>query len=121
MSKQILFPAIVESVASRKDKTLSIKIGSNELSPDKAAMIMSMNQEAIYVYLKANEIQDNETDMVDGLEAELYDNKKSQSKRLRAVLFLNWKQENKGFKDFKDYYKNETEKIIEHFKGKLDA
>lgn len=37
MTKQILFPAIVESVASRKDKTLSIKIGSNELPPDRAS------------------------------------------------------------------------------------
>lgn len=118
--KKILFPAIIESVSSRKDKTLSIKLGSNELSPDKAAVVMSMNQEAIYCYLKANEIQDDEKGMVDGLEADLYDNKKSQSKRIRSVLFLNWKQKNEGFNDFKDYYKNKTERYIEFLKSKLE-
>lgn len=120
MTKQILFPAIVESVASRKDKTLSIKLGSNELTPDKAAMVMSMNQEACYVYLKANEIQNDETEMIDGLEADLYDNKKSQSKRIRDVLWLNWRQNNEGFPDFKDYYRHKTEQIITHYKSKLE-
>lgn len=118
--KQLLFPAIIESVSSRKDKTLSIKLGSNELGPEKAAVIMSMNQEAVFCYIKANEIQDDEQEMVNGLETDLYDSQKSQSKRIRSVLFLLWKKDNEGFTEFKDYYKNKTEKYIDFIKSKLD-
>lgn len=120
LMKKLLFPAIIESVSSRKDKTLAIKVGSNEMSPDKAALIMSMNQEAVFVYIKANDIQDDETKMVDGLEADLYDSQKSQSKRIRSVLYLLWKKENEGFEEFKSYYKNKTEKYIDFIKSKLD-
>ncbi len=43
----------------------------------------------------------------------------TQSKRLRNVLFLLWKQEPEGFSVFEFYYQAKTEIIIQHFKSKL--
>ncbi len=51
------------------------------------------------------------------MELDLYDEPKSQS-TLRNVLFKIWKQTEKG--EFKEFYKHETERIIQHYKNKLD-
>lgn len=39
---------------------------------------------------------------------------------LMDALLLNFEQNNKGFLDFKEYYKHEMEVIIDHYKKKLD-
>ncbi len=57
---------------------------------------------------------------LDKIDLDLYDNKKTQSQRLRSVLFLNWQKDNKGFSEFKEYYVMQMNTIIEHFKGKLE-
>lgn len=44
---------------------------------------------------------------------------KSQSVRMRNVLFLLWKQSPEGL-DFDQYYKKHTEKIIDWLKGKIN-
>ena len=46
---------------------------------------------------------------LDSIELDLYDKKKTQSQRLRAVLYKLYKQEG-GEGEFKDYYKVKTEK-----------
>ena len=46
--------------------------------------------------------------------------KKSQSTRLRAVFFRLWQQNSEGFEDADEYYKDKMEKLIDHYKGKLD-
>ena len=57
---------------------------------------------------------------LEALEADaIEDHRKTQSQRLRAVLFLNWKYDSKGYKTFAMYYDSEMERIIEHFKKKL--
>jgi len=45
---------------------------------------------------------------------------KSQSARLRHVLFRLWEQEPQGFDNSEDYYQAQMERIITHFKSKLD-
>jgi len=47
------------------------------------------------------------------------DKTKTPSKRLRAVLFLMWKQLGE-VGDFETYYRVQVEKVIEHLKAKLD-
>jgi DNA-directed RNA polymerase specialized sigma subunit len=56
-------------------------------------------------------------------ENDLYDNHKTPSQRLRGVLWYNCQQKlNKEptKQEFADYYKTEMEKIIQHYKDKLD-
>ena len=45
---------------------------------------------------------------------------KSKGQRLRAVLYRNWEQNNEGCDTFTLYYESHMEKIIRHFKDKLD-
>ena len=44
---------------------------------------------------------------------------KTQGQRIRNVLYILFTQDNEGFTDFDSYYKNKTEKYINHLKTKI--
>jgi len=72
------------------------------------------------MYFKGQDkISKSEVQELDKIDLDLYDQKKTQSQRLRDVLFILWNKDNKGYKVFKDYYAMETNRIIEHYKTKL--
>lgn len=104
----------------RKDKSLTIRFETGEKSPEDVMQIHSMMD--VYGYLLfsgQDRLTKEEVEKIDNLDTDLYDNPKTQSQRLRNVLYLNWKQEREGHEDFKEYYKSKTDVIIEHFKNKL--
>lgn len=39
--------------------------------------------------------------------------KKSQSQKIRAILYRLWEQDNEGIEFFEDYYNNKTQKYID--------
>jgi hypothetical protein len=48
-----------------------------------------------------------------------YENIKTPSQRLRAILFVNYQQNPEGFQSFPNYYQSKMDQICEHFKNKL--
>ena len=71
------------------------------------------------LYFRGEEqMNKEEIEELDAVELDLYDEPKSQSQRLRNVLYKVWKRTEQG--EFKEFYKAETEKIINHYKNKLD-
>jgi glycine betaine/choline ABC-type transport system substrate-binding protein len=116
----IIIPAILESLVSRKDKSFRLTFGTNELTPDKVGSLASINQKFCFLAIKDQEFDNAETLMIDSIDVDLYDDKsKTQSQRIRSVLFVNFQQNNDGYKEFKEYYRFKTEQIIEHYKSKL--
>jgi|SRR5689334_20261490 len=116
--KFLAVPAIIERVSTRKDRTVSVTIGSNEISPSDMAQLMSMNQKLGYVCFKPEEFTQQELNIIDLLKTDEAIGK-SPSQRLRGVLFRCWEQDNKGHKEFSVYYAAEMEKITNHYKDKL--
>ncbi len=116
----ILLPGQIESIASRKDKTVKLTIGTQELSPQQAAEIFSLNQSFCYFAVKPENFTKDESDAIENLKTEL-DTAKTPSQRLRSVLYMNYLQDPKGYSDFGNFYLAEIEKIIDHFKRKLES
>lgn len=108
---------LFENITTRKDRSVKLVIGTQELSPAEAGQLFTFMNQLTSVYLCAAAIDNREIEQIDKLEPEL--NNRTQSQRIRAVLFLNWQQQNEGFKDFDSYYRAKTEKYIEHLKSKL--
>lgn len=81
--------------------------------------LFNLNQQFCYLGLKKEPFQKEETDLLDSLKTDL-DNLKTPSQRLRAILFRNFEQDSKGYKDFGTYYMAEMDRICEHYKTKLD-
>ena len=115
----ILLPAQIESITTRKDKTIRLTIGTQELTPSDAAKVFYLNQQFCYMVIKPEPFTKEETESVNSLKADL-SNAKTPSQRLRGILYLNYQQDSKGFQDFTTYYASEIEKICEHYKNKLD-
>ena len=58
--------------------------------------------------------------MLDGLKSDFDDKTKSKAQRLRAVLFKYWEHGHQGYDEFNYFYDHLMEKIITHYKDKLD-
>ena len=110
----LLIPATIEGVSTRKDRTIRIIIGTQELTPEQAAGLMGFQNTLIAAYF-APKIDRDEMKLIDDLDPELAG--KSQSERIRNVLYLLFKQDDEGFKEFNDYYHNKTEKYLTKLKS----
>lgn len=116
----LLTSAQLDNYSNRKDKSVTIRFITGEKTPKEVADLHSLIDSYGYLYFKPEEkLTDSEIKELDSLETDLYDNPKTQSQRLRNVLYKNYELNNNGFNDFKEFYKNETEKIIQHYKSKL--
>jgi hypothetical protein len=117
--KGILLPAYVENISTRKDKSVKIVLSTQELTPAQAGEIFNLMNSLVIAYLSVKDINSDELDQVDKIDPEL--GGKTQGQRIRNTLYVLYEKNNEGFKDFNSFYKNKTEKIIEHLKTKIDA
>lgn len=114
--KNISTTAVLEGVRSRKDGSLGLSVSTPELTPQEKALFMELQGINLELTIKPLDekvkVEDYKIDK--DLES------KSQSQRIRSVLFILWKQDPEGM-EFEDYYKRRTEKIIEWLKSKIDS
>lgn len=115
-----LIPGYVAGMSSRKDRTWRITIETQELTPDAAGEIMQLMNKYGCMAFKEAEFQEDEETALDEIDMDLGGGGKSPSQRLRNVFFILFKQNNKGYKSFKDYYANCMENVIDFYKGKID-
>lgn len=117
----LLIPAQIEKIATRKDKTWSITIGTQELTPDKARDLAMLNQSFVYVAIKTEEFRQAEEELLNNITCDVeLSMLKTPSQRLRAVFYKLFSQDNKGYSGFQSYYEGEMEKLIDHFKSKIE-
>ena len=113
----LLIPVIVESIKSLKDGSVSVNIHTQELSPGKAAELFALRNMVCYSYFSSRQIENSEKSIINSMEPELKG--KTPGQRLRAVMYLKYKQDAEGYKDSDSYYIGKMEAIIEHYKGDL--
>ena len=115
-------PSAISKVSTMADGGLRLQVDTQELTaPDKAELMGLHNQIGWFVFSPNSiQVEDIPTEAVET-------DQKTPSQRLRAVLFIYWKkqQENNGQrftsdKDFDYYYSKTLEKLIEHYKQKID-
>jgi len=116
----IILPAILESFRSLKDRSYKIVFETNELSPEQTAGISTALMQAGFLAFKSDEFKQAEKEMIDKLETDFEDQKKTPGQRLRAVLYVAWSQRGEGFETFTQYYDSKMDKFINFIKEKLD-
>ena len=116
----LIIPSILSTFTSLKDKTLKLVFETNEVTPEQMTNIAKNLQQFGYLAFKTESFKQAETDDLKSLDTTYQSKGKSNSQRLRSVLYLMFEQNNKGYKSFNEYYDSEMNKIIEHFKNKLD-
>jgi hypothetical protein len=116
MSKANIFsaPAILTRIAYLKDGGLSLGFATQELSDQDKIIASRFHQKFGHVLFAENEFKEEDIPKGDAT-----DESKSPSQRLRAVLFIAWRQEG-GLGDFEYYYRQQMEKFISSVKNRLD-
>ena len=113
-------PAIISGVSTRVDGGLGIRITTNEIPEELRNEIFDLNQKFGWFAFKEDKSFDDK-DMPK--EPSNYEDK-SPSKRLRAILFVLWKEKQKKGDDVEDdfevYYRKQINRIIETIKEKLE-
>lgn len=120
MNLKVFHAAILDGYQRRKDKSVSIRFVTQELTTNEVAEIdRCLDTFGVLYYRGDGELNKEEIAELDALELDLYDQPKTQSQRMRNIMYkVFMEQGDKG--DFKEYYKRETEKIIQHYKNKLE-
>ena len=116
----IVIPAQLEGVRTRKDRTLHIGFGTQELEPAKAGAVMALSQQLCYLAIKPEPFSAAESTLIDNLKADIELNAKTPAQRLRGVLYRLWEQQGVS-EDFPVFYEREMHRIIKHYKTKLDG
>lgn len=113
----ILLSTIIDKISTLKDGSLKITLESQELNSAEMAVLFELRNKQVYTAFKETPIKSDEIDVKEPLTE--FKNDKSQSQRLRAVLFCYW-QQNKPTKEFDTFYKQKTEEFINLIKDKLN-
>ena len=116
---KIVLESVVESIASRVDGTVTIKIATQELDSSKAGELFSLRGKFVKTLISDSNISSLEEEMMDATQITAVKKNKTESQRLRAVLYRFWEQTG-GEMDAELFYKTEMNKIIEHYKSKLN-
>ena len=121
MAKLVL-PVSVETIATRHDGSVKIVMGTYELNTQSAVKLFDLRKSEALMYLSSDNISQEELDALDGfkLDAEKTDGK-TPSQRLRAVLYVYWKQHKQKDIEFDIFYLKYMNRTIEKIKDKLDA
>lgn len=117
MADRFAIEAQLMGVRFTADKGLSLGFHTREVSTEEACTIAQHHQRAGWLVWSDNAVSEAD---IPKEKADI-DRDKSPARRLRAVLFLLHKRRMGKPEDFEGMYRTEMEKIIEHYKGKLEV
>lgn len=115
--KHIQFAVIIDGVTKKKDSTLSLKLGTQELLPEDTANIFEMGNKQVYCTLSATEVKIDDLNIPETMME--FKSDKSPSERLRNALYVYWENKRKDL-DWDTFYKQQMDKFIGHVKEKID-
>lgn len=113
----ILLQIQIENITSRKDKTIKLTVGTQEATPQQAGQLFELLNQMAFILISPKGINQEQIDAVDAVDVDL--GGKTQSQRIRGVLYKLFEQDKEGFTTFDNYYKSKTDKYIEHLKAKI--
>ena len=115
---KIIIESTIEKISSKVDGTVTIQISTQELDSTVAGNLFALRGKFVKTLISDSNITTLEAETVDSTSLVGGKKNKTESQRLRNVLFRIHEQGSEM--DFEQFYKMELEKIITHYKSKLD-
>lgn len=120
MNEGLLLSSQVENVSTRRDGTIKLVLGTQEMSQGKAGELFTMQNKVCAVYISIKEsVPQKVMDMVDAVDVDMPGKTKSQ--RQRAVLYRIWELQKEGHKTFESFYAYKMEQHITDLKTVLET
>jgi len=111
--KTIKTPLIITSFRSKVDGSLGLSASTPELSIEEKVAFMELQSQQLTAFFEP----ENDVKEVKEIKGKL--DGKSEGQRLRAVIFVYWKQKG-GEGDFEVFYKKQMNILIEKVKSYLE-
>jgi hypothetical protein len=112
----IKLPAILEKVTTMKDGGIRVVVDTQEMDKDQCAEMFSLKNQILWMILAS---EDEKEVVIPDAPPTDWKQRKTQSQRLRAILFV-WHQQLKSEMDFETFYNRYMETRINNVKSKLD-
>jgi hypothetical protein len=120
LNEGMMLAAIVENVSTRRDGTIKLTLGTQEISQGKAGELFTMQNKVVAIYISVKDsVPQKVMDMVDQADVDIPGKTKSQ--RQRAVLYRIWELQKEGHKTFESYYAAKMEEHITNLKSVLEG
>ena len=115
----IIGAGTLEQISTRVDGSLIIKLSTQEMESEQIGNLFALRNAFVKWYLTNDNITDLAKDAVNDAQISDYRKIKTPSQRLRAVLYRLHETAAPGVA-FEEYYAGEMERIIEHYKQKIE-
>ena len=109
--------ATIENIATRSDKTIKITVGTQELAPDQASLLLNLHQKIGWFLFQENPFVEKDLAAEPAPE---FKESKSPSKRLRDCLYVWWEKNTNKKKPFDDVWRDWCNKKCEEIKETLN-
>ena len=130
MKHSVVFEGGIDKISTLADGSLRIYVGTPELAQETMVNLFRLIRKPGYVLISANHINQDQIDAVEKVTSNSEFNEKTPSQRMRGVLYKLWEKTQPKtlngdtgemeYVEFDLFYKRQMNKIIDHFKTKLD-
>ena len=129
MKNSVVFEGGIDKVSTLADGSLRVYVGTPELSNETMVSVFSLIKKPGFVLISANAINQDQIDAVEKATTNAEFSEKTPSQRMRGVLYKLWEKTQPKtmngdgvmeYVDFDLFYKRQMNKMIDHFKTKLD-
>ena len=129
MKNSVIFEGGIDKVSTLADGSLRVYVGTPELSHETMVSVFSLIKKPGFVLISTNPINQDQIDAVEKATTNAEFSEKTPSQRMRGVLYRLWEKTQPKtmngdgvmeYVDFDLFYKRQMNKIIDHFKAKLD-
>jgi len=130
MKNSVVFEGGIDKVSTLADGSLRVYLGTPELTSKTMVNLFGMIKKPGYVLISTSTINQDQVDAVEKATTNVEFSEKTPSQRMRGVMYKLWEKTQPKtmngdsgemeYVDFDLFYKRQMNKIIDHFKTKLD-
>jgi len=113
---KLQFSALIDGINAKKDRTLAIKLGTQELSSEESSHLFDLMGKQLWVGIAETPIE-----ILDVPETlpEMHGDK-TPGQRLRGLLYVLWENKTDKKRTFPQFYEDYMFKLCEQLKAKLE-
>jgi hypothetical protein len=115
---EMTIQAIVENISTRRDGSIKLVFGVNELPANESAILFTMANKMGWLAFSSDYIENQVLEELSKKPIDI-EGGKSLSQRERGVLFVLWDKKGR-IGDFEDFRKKHVEKFINKIKEEID-
>lgn len=108
--------AQIGTISTRADGGIGFRVSTGEIPAEHLALFFALKQQNIELLITP--LDRDEGDEAIEVKSEIEE--KTLSQRIRAALYVLYKQKSKDGESFRDFYEHWQTKWLEHIKGKLE-